>query len=80
MFNSIQPGVLDENVEAVEESARSRAPVGIGLGSDGNIHSLEIKRLRCKRMPESDLVHDYGSNWPKALAAEHAEGAEKGAK
>ena len=39
MVDSVQPGVLDENVEAVEESARSRAAVGIDLGSDGNIYS-----------------------------------------
>jgi len=40
MVDSVQTGVLDENVEAVDEGARSRVAVGIGLGSGGNSRSL----------------------------------------
>jgi hypothetical protein len=42
MGHSIQPGVLDQNIEAVEERPSGRAAAGIGLscGDDNSLLSV----------------------------------------
>ena len=47
MFHSIQPAVLDQNIEAVEERASGRAATGIGLGNVGDNRHLSV-RLCCQ--------------------------------
>ena len=64
MPNAIEPRVFDENIEAVDEGTGRRAASGIGLGRGGDCCLLELWSLRIKRMPESDLLHDYGGNCP----------------
>jgi hypothetical protein len=34
-----------------------------------DLYFLRTKAVAFKRMPESDLMHDYGSNWPAAVDA-----------
>jgi hypothetical protein len=61
--HSIQPGVLNQNVKAVDERPCGRVTAGIGLdrvGDNSLLNKYESVANKTKR--ESDLMHDYGGN------------------
>jgi hypothetical protein len=79
MVDAVHTGVLNQNVEAVDEGARSRAAVGIGLGSGGNIYTSGMMRLRvsvCRKGTLCTITEVMGRK-ANFLTAEYAEGAEK---
>ena len=59
----IKPRVLNEDVQAVKESASrcTSAGVGLDIGSDSTASS-PVWSVANKPMRESDLMHDYGGN------------------
>ena len=61
--HAIQPGVLDQNIKAVEERPSGLIAAGFGLsgGSDGSLLS-DIGCVSNKIKREGDLMHDYGGN------------------
>jgi hypothetical protein len=60
---SIQTGVLDQNIEAVEERPSRRAAAGVGLsGVNDNSLLLGVWSIGNKTKRENDLMHDYGGN------------------
>lgn len=63
MGHSVQPGVLDQNIEAVEKRPSGRAATGVDWSSvsDNSLLSVDGSVLN-KPMRESDLTHDYVSN------------------
>jgi hypothetical protein len=68
--HSIQPGVLHQNIETVEERPSASAAADIGLGGvrDNSLLSAtecshQDVHVKTKRL--SDLMHDYGGNWTK---------------
>jgi hypothetical protein len=63
VVRSIQPRVLDQNIEAVEERPGGRAAVSIDLSDVGDNQAPLGKRVSVtKTKRESDSMHDYGGN------------------
>jgi hypothetical protein len=61
--HSIQPGVLDQNIKAVEERPSGRTAAGIGLvGVNDNSLLFSTGVVATKTKRESDLMHDYEGN------------------
>jgi hypothetical protein len=62
VVHSIQPRVLDQNIEAVQERPSRRVATGVGLGGVNDNSLLSVKSVANKIKRESDPMHDYGSN------------------
>jgi len=61
--DAIQPGVLDQNIKAVQEGPSGRIAAGIGLDRVNDNSLLSVKSPVNKTKREGDLMHDYGGNW-----------------
>lgn len=80
MGYAIEARVLYQDIEAMQKRARGRATICIGMGHIGNKPApVELRGLAHKPKLESDLMHDYGGNWPgeQVLTREEAECANR---
>lgn len=72
MVGAVQSRVLNEDIETVEESPRGRAAACVDLSGGGDGSLLFLTSFGNKRMPESDLMHDYAGNWTGGAPSAHS--------